>query len=190
PWMVKDEQADRAVLACLHSSDEHWPWDWSATQSFLLEDGALHVTLEVVNRSDRAMPCGLGQHPYFVREPGGRLQFAAEGVWINNAGMIPEHPAPADHFGNFAQGAVPRADTLTDNCWFGWNGTAAWQGVELRSDDARFVHVFAPPGEDFVCIEPTSQMPDAFNRRDNAGTAVLEPGQSAGLGMVIRAAPN
>lgn len=187
PWMVRAQEADGAVLACMHAADAHWPWAWSATQTFVLEDGALHVSLEVTNRSDRAMPCGLGQHPYFVREPGGRLQFAAKGVWINDHGMIPDHTAPADHFGDFAQGAVPLADRLTDNCWFGWNGTAAWQNVELRSDEARFLHVFAPPGEDFVCIEPTTAMPDAFDRGDDAGVTALEPEESASLGMVIRA---
>ncbi|MEE4452241.1 aldose 1-epimerase [Novosphingobium resinovorum] len=186
-WTIEDQAEDRAVVACSHEADAHWPWDWSATQRCVLEDGALHVLLEVTNRAAAPMPCGLGQHPYFVRDPDGRLRFAAAGVWLNDDGMIPARRAPADHFGNFAQGAVPLAGSLTDNCWFGWDGTATWQGAALQSDEARFVHVFAPPEEAFLCIEPTSQMPDAFNRTDDAGGTVLEPGGSARLGMTIRA---
>jgi len=191
PWVVKTQENDRAILACTHSADDHWPWDWSATQTFVLEDGALQVTLEVTNHSGRAMPCGLGQHPYFVRDPGASLTFAASGVWINED-TIPSTTAPADAFGAFVQGAVPDPASLTDNCWFGWQGTAAWDGrVVLSSSDSRFLHVFAPPGEDFICLEPTSQMPNAFNQPDfaAAGGTVVEPGDSMSLGMTIRVHP-
>lgn len=186
-WIVEEQSEDTALIACDHEADAHWPWNWSATQRFVLEDGALHVLLEVTNRAATAMPCGLGLHPYFVREPQEKLRFSASGVWLNDDGMIPAQRAPADHFGDFANGAVPLPDALTDNSWFGWDGTATWHGTVLHSDEARFVHVFAPPGEDFLCIEPTSQMPDAFNRNEDAGGAVLEPGASARLGMAIRA---
>lgn len=190
PWMVTAQETDLAVVTCMHSADEHWPWDWIATQTFVLRDGALEVALEVVNKSDRAMPCGLGQHPYFVRDPGSRLTFAASGVWINDDRMIPCDTAPADAFGAFAQGATPAADRLTDNCWFGWDGTASWDDtVVLSSPHSRFLHIFAPPGEDFICMEPTSQMPDAFNRSDfaTAGGTVLGPGATMRLDMAIRA---
>lgn len=187
PWAVTHEAADRAVLSCLHAADAHWPWDWSATQGFVLEDGALHVTLEVVNRSARAMPCALGLHPYFVREPGAQVRFAAQGVWLGDARMIPETTAPADAFGDFAWGAAPDPAALTDNCWFGWQGKATLGGdVSVTSPDAGFLHLFAPPGEDFLCLEPTTAMPDALNRADG-GTTVLEPGAAMALRMTVRA---
>ncbi|MBF7010050.1 aldose 1-epimerase [Novosphingobium resinovorum] len=186
PWMVKDEQADRAVLACMHATDAHWPWDWSATQTFVLERGALRVTLEVANRSDRPMPCGLGQHPYFVREPDAWVTFSAEGVWLSDARMIPSEAAPADTFGDFAGAAVPDPAVLTDNCWFGWQGEARLGSVSVTSPEAGFLHLYAPPGEDFLCLEPTTAMPDAFGRV-SSGMTVLEPGETQALTMLVRA---
>ncbi|PNU03719.1 aldose 1-epimerase [Novosphingobium guangzhouense] len=186
PWMVRAEDTDRAVLACIHAADAHWPWDWMATQTFVLEDGALHVTLEVVNRSDRAMPCALGQHPYFVREPGAQVTFAAQGVWLSDARMIPSVTAPADTFGDFAGGAVPDPVMLTDNCWFGWQGEARLGTVKVTAPQAGFVHLYAPPGEDFMCIEPTTAMPDAFGRAEGGMTA-LEPDETLAMTMVVRA---
>ena len=186
PWNVEQQDEDSVTINCSHAADAHWPWDWSARQHFMLQDGALHVLLEIQNCATTAMPCGLGQHPYFVREHDARLHFDALGVWLNDSGMIPSQPAAADHFGDFAQGAVPQATSLTDNCWFGWTGTATLQNVTLSSDEATFLHIFAPPGESFLCIEPTTQMPDGFNRNEGAGGIVLEPGSSAKMGMTIR----
>jgi aldose 1-epimerase len=192
PWIVEKHDADSALIACAHAADDHWPWDWSATQSFTIEEGALCVTLEVTNRSARPMPCGLGQHPYFVRDPGGALTFDASGVWLNDAGMIPKQKASANAFGRFAQGAVPDATVLTDNCWYGWDGTATWDGnVVLTSRGSRFLHVLARPGGDFICIEPTTQMPDAFNRDDfkAAGGSILASGASMCHEMTIQVHP-
>lgn len=189
PWSVAAREQDSAVLSCAHRADGDWPWDWSALQRFELTDGALRVVLEVTNLSAEAMPCGLGQHPYFVRPPGGRLAFAASAVWLNDARMIPRETAPADHFGDFARGAAPCGEALTDNCWTGWDGVASWAGAEVRSAQAGFLHVFAPPGEDFLCIEPTSQMPDALNQGDYAaaGGKALAPGETQALTMDITA---
>lgn len=104
PWAVKTQENDRAILACMHSVDEHWPWDWSATQTFVLENGALQVTLEVTlevtNHSGRAMPCGLGQHPYFVRDPGASLSFAASGG-MDQRRHDPQHNRPGQCFWRF-----------------------------------------------------------------------------------------
>lgn len=188
-WTVDETAEASAVLSYAHKADGDWPWDWSATQRFALGDGALHVTLSVTNLSESPMPCGLGHHPYFVRYPGAALKFTAAGVWLNDAGNIPVEATSADAFGDFAEGAVPRADSLTDNCWHGWGGSAAWgDNIVVSSPEGRFLHVFAPPGEDFICLEPTSQMPDALNRPDfeAMGGKVLQPGEVQHLGMDIR----
>lgn len=187
-WTVAEQSEDSAVLTCAHAADSDWPWTWAAAQRFDLADGALRVVLEVTNRSGEAMPCGLGQHPYFVREDGAKLTFTASGVWLSDERMIPVETAPADAFGDFAEGSAPLPDTLTDNCWFGWNGHATWGDVEVSSPEAGFVHVYAPPGEDFLCIEPTSQMPDALSQPDfaAAGGTVLRPGETMALAMEIR----
>lgn len=188
PWAVAEQGEASAVLACSHAADEHWPWDWSATQRFELADDALRISLELVNASDEAMPAGLGLHPYFVRNPDDVLQFEAAGLWEGDEAFIPVRRLPADALGDFGAGAVPTPRSLTDNCYFGWTGTARWGGgIALEARGSSYLHVFAPPGEDFVCIEPTSQMPDAINRPDfaEAGGTVLAPGATQVLELEI-----
>lgn len=186
-WSVESLTDESAVLTCAHDADGDWPWDWNASQHVELTPGSLRVLLEVTNHSARTMPCGIGHHPYFVRPAEAKLRFAADGVWLNDAGMVPAETASADSFGDFAQGALPDAARLTDNCWFGWTGSAALgDDVLLSAPGQRFLHVFAPPGEDFICLEPTSTMPDAFNRDAGlSGAGALEPGASMRLGMTI-----
>lgn len=194
PWTVESAAADTAVLTCSHAADDAWPWDWSASQRFVLEDSSVMVELELVNRSDRAMPAGIGLHPYFARDARDLLAFEAQGVWRNDDTMIPTEAAPAATFGDFAVGAVPEGD-LIDNCYFGWAGSATLGGardrnVELKASLASYLHVYAPPGEPFLCLEPTSQMPDALNQPDfgTAGGTVLAPGGKTRLAMTISVA--
>jgi aldose 1-epimerase len=188
PWAVTAQAQNTAALTCSHKADENWPWDWSATQRFELSEHALRITLELVNGAEQAMPAGLGLHPYFVRRAGDALRFAAAGVWHNDEAMLPVRPGAADALGDFMHGAMPSERSLIDNCFFGWTGAANWgEAVTVTATGSSFLHVYAPPGEDFVCLEPTSQMPDALNQADflKAGGTVLKPGASQVLGMEI-----
>jgi aldose 1-epimerase len=187
-WMIAERTDSTAVLTCSHRADEHWPWDWSAMQHFELSGHALRIRLELANTSAQAMPAGLGLHPYFVRRPNDMLQFEAAGLWHNDDAMLPAGIAPAGALGDFIGGAVPASQALIDNCYYGWAGTANWgEGITLRAQGSSFLHVFAPPGEDFICIEPTSQMPDAVNQPvlSRAGGTVLAPGATQKLDLEI-----
>ncbi|KMS56280.1 epimerase [Novosphingobium barchaimii LL02] len=191
-WDVTEATSASAAITCSHLADEHWPWSWSATQHFSLDGAGLNVSLELINTSAEAMPSGLGQHPYFVRGVAQKLAFSAAGVWENDEAMIPVQTLPAEAFGDFAQGHVPDNHRLIDNCYFGWRGEAQWGAeISLHSRSARFLHVFAPPGEDFICLEPTSQMPDALNRPDfaAAGGVTLAPGARQVIDLEIRVRP-
>jgi aldose 1-epimerase len=188
PWTIMEQTRDTASLTCSHAADEHWPWDWTAVQRFALSDRALQITLQLTNTSHKPLPAGLGLHPYFMRKPGDVLRFAADGVWDNDGTMIPIDPMPAEMLGDFKTGVVPAGERLIDNTYFGWSGVANWgETITLKARGAGFLHVFAPPGEDFVCLEPTSQMPDALNQSNytQAGGIVLEPGATGVLQLEI-----
>ena len=188
PWTVTEETGDTAVLTCSHRADVHWPWDWSAMQRFEVSEHALRISLQLINTSRQAMPSGLGLHPYLIRRPDDVLRFEAEGLWHNDEAMLPVRAVPADALGDFAGGAVPARHSLIDNCYYGWAGTADWgESVTVKARGSSFLHVFAPPGEDFICLEPTSQMPNALNQPDfaQAGGNVLAPGATQALQLEI-----
>lgn len=188
PWTAAEQTGCGAILTCSHAADENWPWNWTALQRFALSERALRISLELTNTSHKPMPAGLGLHPYFVRRPADALRFEAAGVWENDATMIPVGRLSADAMGEFGYGAVPPSQGLIDNTYFDWTGTANWgDSIAVAARGSRFLHVFAPPGEEFVCLEPTSQMPDALNRPSftQAGGSVLEPGATQVLDVEI-----
>ena len=68
----------------------------------------------------------------------------------------------------------------------GVSGHPYEQGFDLRlvpeklGEPLRWLHVYSPPGEPFLCVEPVSHMPDALNRvepRAVTGLRELAPGE-------------
>ena len=134
------------------------------------------------------MPAGFGLHPYFVRTPRSRVTAECERIWINDDEVMPLRldPLPTDR--NIKEGLMPEVGFI-DNTFTGWNRKAKiewpeWNAEMLMESDAPldFLVMYAPLNEDFFCVEPVSNVTDAFNMMDRGeaghGTTVLEAGQS------------
>src|SRR4028119_1041103 len=90
PWRVDRHRGPGAILSFHHAAGE-WPWDYSAEQSFALDERGLTLALTCRNLSDAPMPCGLGQHPYSHCGPDTRLD-----TMVTHAWTIDEHVLPLD----------------------------------------------------------------------------------------------
>lgn len=191
-WAVEEAVADRAVLTLDGGGDDHWPWTYRARQTFSLTDVGLAISLEMTNVSAEPMPAGLGFHPYFPRPSGARLTAATTGVWTGPE-IVPNRLAAsgeiADWIGQEVDAAAS-AVALIDNAYEGWSGVAeladAHGATTLRANSDR-LHVYAPPGGDFCCLEPVSHRPDVFNqgRPGDGGYRVLAPGETLELTLRI-----
>jgi aldose 1-epimerase len=189
PWKIADTADARCRLVLQHHplGDEgmDWPFAYRAEQHFDLDPEGLTLTLVLENEDHRAMPAGLGLHPFFPKRPGIRLQFATEGVYLNGEDSLPTDsvPVPDDwDYRDLRDLGEPRVD----NCFKGWNGTALIlfeaEKTALRLQaDPLFSHlvVYVPAGRDFFAVEPVSHMNNAINRPDIAdhGLRVLRPGE-------------
>lgn len=185
-WTMRMEGAADAVMDLRHDGGDGWPWPFRAEQRLALDDDGLTVSLALANEGDRAMPAGLGLHPYFPRDASTRLTMAAERMWEGDATMIPTRAVAAGTFGDWLAGAgFP--DRLIDNSFDGWTGQAVIDGAggatRIGAIGARAVHLYAPPGETFLCVEPVSHLPDALNQGFAIDT--LEPGETLTLTMRI-----
>ncbi|WP_448204749.1 aldose 1-epimerase [Azospirillum sp. sgz302134] len=184
-WTVEDREESFARLVYRHAADG-WPWRYGATQDIVLEEDGLHVALDLVNEDSRPMPAGIGLHPYFPKPPGTRLDARVHNVWMNDPTLLPAERAPLPAAWDFPEG-VEMDRTVLDNGFTGWDGRAAltWPGLGLRltlTADGPFGHlvIYAPRGEDYLCVEPVTHMTDAVNRsrEADAGLCTLQPGES------------
>jgi len=193
-WRVEAVAKDRAVLAFDHAADA-WPWAYTAEQEFALARQGLSARLTVRSRDDKPMPVSLGFHPYFPRRPGSRLEARIDRMWLSDATELPTVlGAPRI---DLAKGVVVSQAPFVDNCFTGWHPPARIEQPELglevaiqASAECPFLHVFIPNGTDYFCAEPTTAMPNAFNRPEPAsvtGARVLAPGASLSIEMAVTA---
>ncbi|CAH2604641.1 Aldose 1-epimerase [Rhodovastum atsumiense] len=186
PWRVADADPDDAILVLDHIPGPLWPFSFRAEQNFELQPDRLICDMEITNTHTHAAPVAFGLHPYFPRTPGCTLQFQAGGVWRKRPGeAVPGErtavPAEWDH-------STARAPVEgIDDCFVDWTRPVrlTWPEAKLAltiTADPVFRHlvVYVPPGRDYFCVEPVSNMNDGLNRLDGKdhGFTVLESGDT------------
>ena len=191
PWTVVSSTPDQLQLTISHDGEggrnADWPWSYSATQTFTLDDDGLRHSIGMTNRDRRAMPAGIGLHPFFPKSPATQVCFEAEAVWRNSERMLPQERTVVPPEWNFSQrGTV--AGLTVDNCFAGWtrNADIVWpeRGWGLRLEaSAVFGHlvVFTSEARDSIAIEPVSHVNNALNLadvRDDTGLRILAPGET------------
>lgn len=195
-WQVERLGADHAELAYRHAADE-WPWDYEARQAFALDDDGLTLVLTCTNRSDEAMPCGLGQHPYFLCTPRTRLDTGVETVWTIDEHVLPVEQVPAAGRYDLKDRSV--CGQGLDHGFGGWSGRAVISdpGLPFRiimsSPDASFFQLYSPESGGIFVAEPVTHANAAMNAPEEEwaelGMRVLGPGETMSLTMRVEVLP-
>lgn len=182
-WTVKTSDASSARLEHRHEAAE-WPWSYRATQDFALDERRLIIALSLENLGERAMPAGLGLHPYFPRNAQTLYRGLHRGEWRNNVQCLPvqldERPEATDWW----HGA-PVGTRAVDTVYTRREGslTISWpdRGLDLLvepSADLAHTVVYSPRGADYFCVEPVSHATDAVNSwRSDSGLRWLGRGE-------------
>jgi aldose 1-epimerase len=194
PWQVDSASGSEAVLSYRHEPGE-WPWAYEAQQHFHVEAGVLSVGLTCRNISDDAMPCGLGQHPYFPCGAKTRIETKVTHVWTIDEHVLPVDKVPASGRYDLSDRLICGQDL--DHGFGGWSGRALiddpdWPyELELSSPEARFFQIYSPKSGDFFVAEPVSHANAAMNAPEpdwpELGLRVLEPGEEMRLDMRLEA---
>jgi aldose 1-epimerase len=189
PWAASGVTAAAARLTYVHVAGA-WPWDFVATQDFVVQSDGLDWVIAVTNHGATDMPAGLGLHPYFPNPAGTALHAATSGWWRTDRWVMPtEFVADAD------ADLTPRlhpADAATDNVFAGFGGdaTVAWpDGTRcdiVAGRRAGWLVVWAPAGDTVTAIEAVSHPTDALNTPGTPGIVRLAPGQTVALGTSFR----
>ena len=191
-WAVEEVGERTAVLSYRHEAGE-WPWDYEARQAFVIDENGLSVRLTCRNSSAEAMPCGLGQHPYFPCSPQTRLDTRVGNAWTVDEQVLPVERVPAQ--GRYELKNRRICGQNLDNGFGGWGGEARisdpnWPfEVRLSSADAGFFQVYSPLDGGFFAAEPVGHANAALNEPEEEwpelGLCVLAPGEETGFDMRI-----
>ena len=189
-WQVAAAGQSQAELRFRHDAGE-WPWRYEARQRFALDDTGLGLSLECRNLSDEAMPCGLGQHPYFHCGPGTRIDTAVSHAWTIDEQVLPVEKVPAE--GRFDLRNRRVCGQGLDHGFAGWGGKArlgdpGWPfDLEMSSPQARFFQLYSPSEGGIFVAEPVTHANAALNAPEEEweelGMRVLEPGEAMRLDM-------
>lgn len=205
PWQVHTSSPTAATLAYDSRSvtDSNWPWAYSCTAAFALDDAGLTLDLSVKNEDREPFPAGCGHHPYFAR----RLWNDADVLHIKapvaaryplEAGCATGAPAP-ERLTHHLADLRPVPDEHIDAVFSGfarsaelrWPSSAVTLRIEASANMSHLV-LFTPHAQPsgpssplpFVAVEPQTHTNDALNLEAKTntpgafGTVVLEPGQS------------
>lgn len=192
PWSVGARGDHEVELSFTHAPGE-WPWRYSARQHFTLAPDALAIQLSCRNLADTAMPCGLGQHPYFPCAAGTRLDTKVAAAW-----EIDEHVLPVARVA--ATGRFDLRHRLVcgqglDHGFDGWSGVArvatpgAPFAISLSSPDAACFQIYSPVEGGLFVAEPVTHVNAALNAAEaeweRLGLRVLAPGEEMELRTTI-----
>jgi aldose 1-epimerase len=182
PWEISDQSATRCVLSLCHKADSRWHWPFSATQTVVLTEQTMEITLEAVNLSDEPRPLAFGHHPYFDQH-NAFLAFNAEQVFMSDSDGLPSHPETPFGAFDFSKGEQVEGRDI-DHCYSGWPGEARiiWQdrplGLVITSTMSAAV-VYIPKYGDAFCFEPVPHINNALNRpNDEPAMPIIHPGGS------------
>ena len=166
-WQVVKQSADEAELHLKHTADADWPFACAATQTLRLKANALRLSLAVTNKDKRAMPTGLGFHPFFPLVADTHMQTDWRGMWQMGSDSLPTALGPVPMEADFSQ-LRPVANWKVDHCFTGWSRRAVLDypthRVQIDASDAcRQIVVFAPnDGRNFIALEPVTNINNAF----------------------------
>jgi aldose 1-epimerase len=178
PWTVLNTSASSATLEFEGGVDE-WPWHYRARQHCELHINTLTMTLSVENLAPTPMPVMLGLHPYFCDTARALVQADLPSVWKTNHEFLPTTQISTPNAWSFNT-ARPIISVPLDHCFSGWNGRAKilWpdHSVSLQATNCQYLHVYAPSGQDFFCLEPLSAPVGVLNRGMN-DIPCVQPGK-------------
>jgi aldose 1-epimerase len=192
PWSVAAHAADRLALS-QRVDEEGNAFRYEASLTFDVTGPCAGMLLTVRNVGEETLPFGLGFHPYLRRTPEAWVAFRASGWLEPDVRCYPEAWHPFSEPWGEAEERPVLAFEGVDATFTGWQRTSRVTWPELgaalvieASETARALHLYVPPREAFLCLEPVSHVIDVVNRRQFApyGDMIpLAPGGQMAMAM-------
>jgi aldose 1-epimerase len=158
-WQVAEHKLDHVLLR--HAYARADPYAYEAEFGVRLDPGEARFSLAVRNTGLRALPFGIGLHPWFPRNAQTRLRCTASGALRFGDRYRATGIGPVMSADDFSSGRTLPPETAVS--YLGWDGVAELSdiapGLNLTiraSDTMRHPVLWTPEGAPFVCFEPQS----------------------------------
>jgi len=202
-WKIQS-QTETSITLSIQSNDftdMNFPFQFSATVEYRLDDADFIVTTTLTNNDERRYPAGFGHHPYFVRTHGDnapQIQFGCEAYYKLDNGIPQGGGIPVTSEYDFRELRTLTDELVMDNLYGQRDITIPtriiypkWQ-LELDYQmDVGYEHIvfFAPEGKPFFALEPQTNANDGFTLHeqgvDNTGVFFLKPDESKTLSFTL-----
>ena len=189
-WSVLEKKNDYLLLSYEHKADAGWPFDFEASQAFLLKDAELYQTISITNQDTKPTPVGMGWHPYFVKQADTKIKFKASALWQMGEDKLPTLAVPSEGLDTTCEGL--RVDHCFEGCVDGVRLEDSSKIIKIESNLNRLV-VYTNPTIDCIAVEPVSHVNNAINmsnalsiEAEQLGVKILQPGESVTAQMSIK----
>jgi aldose 1-epimerase len=184
-WQLLEAKADaasawvtsRLEIATQPDWMKQWPFAHTIEMTYRLQDGVLAVVTRVINHAAEPMPIALGYHPYLLLTDSPRAEWTVEAParthWLLSDAKLPiGETEPADRM--FPNQSSSLKDVVFDDLFSDLardaegRSTVSVKGRRQQLDivlgaNYRALVLYAPAGQEFICVEPMAGITDALN---------------------------
>ena len=178
-WNINKLTKNSIELFFNHNGKIGFPCKYKAIQKFTLMKNSLIVTISIENLDKHSFDCGIGFHPWFNISKNSK-------IYSNSFNYLQEKKS-----NNFKKTKFLNKKFLDlnrykiDKTFLNWNGKSKLiinKDVSLNIKNIKNInnlHIYSPRNEDFFCIEPVTNITDAYylkklGRKDH-GLISLKP---------------
>ena len=178
-WKVNKLTPSSIELYFNHKGKKGFSCSYKSTQKFKLIKNSLIISISIENLDEHSFDCGIGFHPWFNIDKNSK-------IYSNSFNCLEKKKS--NNFNKIKYSNKKFLDlniNKIDKTFLNWNGKSKLiinNDVSLNiinGKNVKNLHVYSPPKEDFFCIEPVTNITDAYylkkiGRKDH-GLTTLKP---------------
>lgn len=161
-WHIKKHTKNSIDLFFIHSGKNGFPYPYKVIQKFKLIKNSLIISISIQNLSSLIFDCGIGFHPWFNISKDTK-------IYLDKFTYLRKKDSK-----NFKKFKLSNAKFLNlnkykiDKTFLDWNGVSKLiinndLSIKIKNNkNINNLHVYSPPNENFFCIEPVTNIADAY----------------------------
>ena len=161
-WKIKSKSKTSTELLFNHDGKKGFPFRYRVNQKFSLKNKSLFISISITNIDKESFNCGIGFHPWFNIDK-------SSAIYSNNFTYIKEYPEKVYKKKLFSKKNFLDLNKFKiDKTFINWSGRAILvinkdTTIEIKNKkNINNLHVYSPPNENFFCIEPVTNIGDAY----------------------------